>query len=270
MVESSNTATVLTLKHWDTVTSFDSFQILMLCTGRDPYGSEIELKDSGVIFNYGVGRRIKELLHQAVTRGWGWCYQRLAAAAGLAEKERHDPVFTEIPRGTGAHYLGSSSTSFPLLISNDLEWRYLERLLEDCDHESFHDSWDRSVERSGINSTEACDREAVAAWLKSVRWSIGYDFSAPDTNFAGDNKTASFAEITVHAPQKFHSDRLTALIQASRKFWANADELDKTTHQTNTIVAEWLVSRGFSQSLAKHGAAIIRPSWADTGRPPEK
>jgi len=156
------------------------------------------------------------------------------------------------------------------LISGELECRYLDILLEDCDHELFHQFWDKAMDRATQNPNETFARESVGAWLRSIRWSIGYDFSLPGPNFKLENKSDPLQQIAIGATQPFHSDRLTALIQASRKFWANADELDKTTHRTNAIVAQWLVSQGFSESLAKHGAAIIRPRWADTGRPPEK
>ena len=77
-------------------------------------------------------------------------------------------------------------------------------------------------------------------------------------------------ETPLPSSDSIHSPELTALLKAYRKFWVNADKDDKTTHVVNKTVSKWLVSQGFSESLAKHGAAIIRPTWADTGRPPEK
>jgi hypothetical protein len=68
----------------------------------------------------------------------------------------------------------------------------------------------------------------------------------------------------------FHSAQLRYLMQASRKFWEHADRNDKSTHQSNSTVSAWLVQQGFSPTLARHAASIIRPEWADTGRPPEK
>lgn len=67
-----------------------------------------------------------------------------------------------------------------------------------------------------------------------------------------------------------HSDQLQFLIQASEKFWSNADPGDRTTHPENSDVVAWLVPKGFSQSLAEGGATIIRPKWAATGRKPKE
>jgi hypothetical protein len=66
------------------------------------------------------------------------------------------------------------------------------------------------------------------------------------------------------------SDKLRRLRQASQKFWANASPEDHDTHPSTSKVEEWLVSKGFSKSLASKGASIIRPEWAPSGRKPEK
>lgn len=70
--------------------------------------------------------------------------------------------------------------------------------------------------------------------------------------------------------QHFHSDQLQALLRAARKFWQNAKRDDKGTHPSNAQVAQWLEDNGFSATLAKHAASILRPEWAEKGRPPEK
>ena len=70
--------------------------------------------------------------------------------------------------------------------------------------------------------------------------------------------------------EEFHSVELTALLQASRKFWQHASRGDKTTQPTNAVVAEWLERQGLSLTLAKQGASIVRPEWAEKGRPTEK
>lgn len=66
------------------------------------------------------------------------------------------------------------------------------------------------------------------------------------------------------------SDKLAKLIQASARFWANADREDRSTHELNATVVAWLVDRGYSQTLAESAATIIRPEWAPTGRRPEE
>jgi hypothetical protein len=66
------------------------------------------------------------------------------------------------------------------------------------------------------------------------------------------------------------SEKLACLNQASSKFWGNADRHDRTTHPDNKDVEQWLIQRGFSETLAEKAATIIRPEWAATGRKPEK
>lgn len=85
----------------------------------------------------------------------------------------------------------------------------------------------------------------------------------PDSRHDSHNET--------HTTDRAHvSDRLAILNQAAQKFWANADRADRTTHHTNDEVVAWLVSKGYSESLADKAATIIRPEWAGTGRKPEK
>jgi hypothetical protein len=71
-------------------------------------------------------------------------------------------------------------------------------------------------------------------------------------------------------PRDHVSDKLAYLNQAAQKFWANADRDDRTTHHTNNEVVAWLVSKGYSETLADKAATIIRPEWAATGRKPDK
>lgn len=66
------------------------------------------------------------------------------------------------------------------------------------------------------------------------------------------------------------SDKLAILNQAAQKWWSNANPNDKTTHVKNEDVIAWLIARGYSQTLASSAASIIRPEWANTGRPLEK
>ena len=77
--------------------------------------------------------------------------------------------------------------------------------------------------------------------------------------------TATAYSGTTHRP-----DKLTFLLQAFDKFWANADPEDKTTHPDGDAIQEWLKEKGFGKTLAEKAATIIRPSWAAIGRRPEK
>ena len=60
-----------------------------------------------------------------------------------------------------------------------------------------------------------------------------------------------------------HSSMLTAVNQASMKFWNNADRNDQDTWSTNQDVIDWLMEKHkFSQNIAKAAATIVRPEWA--------
>jgi hypothetical protein len=67
----------------------------------------------------------------------------------------------------------------------------------------------------------------------------------------------------------YTSDMLSYLNQASDKFWANALPNETDTHPKNSDVEKWLIERGYSETLAKKAASIIRPDWASKGRPKE-
>jgi hypothetical protein len=66
------------------------------------------------------------------------------------------------------------------------------------------------------------------------------------------------------------SDKLAIMIQAAEKFWANASRNERDTHPDNAVVAAWFEKKGFSATLAKKAATLIRPEWAPTGRKPEE
>lgn len=83
----------------------------------------------------------------------------------------------------------------------------------------------------------------------------------PEEQFEPKSKTTS----------QFHiSDHLKSLNMAAVKYWQNADFDDPTTHPDNAQIAGWLQKEGLSKSLADKGASIIRPTWAHTGRKPDK
>ena len=68
----------------------------------------------------------------------------------------------------------------------------------------------------------------------------------------------------------YKSNKLAYLNQAALIFWARSDPGDRSTHSDNSAVAEWLMSKGYSKTMAEKGASIIRPEWASVGRKPEE
>gem|GEM_PF-4754111 len=71
-------------------------------------------------------------------------------------------------------------------------------------------------------------------------------------------------KITISSHQ---SDDLRLLLEASDKFWKNADPDCRDTHPTNDEVEAWLMNEhDWSQRLAGAAASIIRPDFAGVGR----
>ncbi|WP_091332647.1 hypothetical protein [Allochromatium warmingii] len=95
-----------------------------------------------------------------------------------------------------------------------------------------------------------------------------YALPDPATNLLA----LSPAETTPHGKSGagYISKKLAALNQAATRFWANADPSDKSTHPDNNEVSNWLIKRGYSETLAQKGASIVRPDWASVGRKPEE
>jgi hypothetical protein len=148
---------------------------------------------------------------------------------------------------------------------------------------------DSVISHSGLDMGSASDEELFAL-ASASEWDFP-DFSYPVRNllFAADevfseakkrresrmSQTTPADENAAHNSEQpvafkdFHSDKLRALFSASL-MWKNASQDDKTTYPKTTTIEAYLVKRGFSPSLASKGASIVRPEWADKGRPPEK
>jgi hypothetical protein len=78
------------------------------------------------------------------------------------------------------------------------------------------------------------------------------------------------AEAVLEKSHSNKSDKLAYLNQASNKFWANVDLSDSSTYPTNEEITEFLLTKGFSLTLANSAASIIRPEKAKTGRHKEQ
>lgn len=71
--------------------------------------------------------------------------------------------------------------------------------------------------------------------------------------------------------KKYTTPGLLALVEASEKFWGNAEPDDKETHPISKNVEDWLRSeKDFSGGGARQGATLIRPLWGADGRRPNK
>ena len=146
---------------------------------------------------------------------------------------------------------------YPILMSEELGWRYLDELYGDCDSEAFHLAMDRHT-RDIQMGDETFSREAVGLWLRHLGWESKYAFLP--THLAAPT-SASHA-----SSRQGTSDKLALLNQASTRFWSNATPDDPSTQPENAIVVQWLVERGYTESLAQKAATIARPEWAAKGR----
>lgn len=101
-------------------------------------------------------------------------------------------------------------------------------------------------------------------FAKELEWEIPSQLQeALSREQDGNNK---FDQAAAFNPHK--SDWLQYYNQASARFWANVDPMDKSTHPNNNVVVEWLVSKGVTRRNAESGATAIRPDFASTGRKP--
>jgi hypothetical protein len=236
---------------------FDGIEILLLCQGVDPYGENVNPQSAT---KWGAGRRLRQLLGEAVTRSWSWAYQRIVEAKDVeSEQRRHLPWFA-IPIGATCMSVTAPDELYPILVSEELAWRYLDELYGDCDSEAFHLAMDRRT-RDIQMCDEAFSRKAVGLWLRHLGWESKYAFLP----------THEVAPISVsHASSREGtSDKLALLNQASTRFWSNATRDDPSTQPENATVIQWLVERGYTESLAQKAATIVRPEWAVKGRKPD-
>ena len=78
---------------------------------------------------------------------------------------------------------------------------------------------------------------------------------------------------TSDKPESSHdkSSKLRTLNQASLIFWSSKiDRDDKTTWPDTKSIIAFLEGKDFTNSLAKRGASIIRPDWAESGARPKE
>lgn len=59
------------------------------------------------------------------------------------------------------------------------------------------------------------------------------------------------------------------MLLASKQFWVGLKNHPEKKHPINKQVVEWLITKEFDPTPAKHMARLIRPEWGDKG-PPEK
>lgn len=107
---------------------------------------------------------------------------------------------------------------------------------------------------------EHFSRADLANWIAGVGLKSGYSFSR-------DRQQVEMASVPL--ARSYHSKQLTLCLQASDKFWQNADRSDKTTHPKNAVISQWLQRQGMKETKADDAASIIRPEWASVGKPPE-
>lgn len=121
--------------------------------------------------------------------------------------------------------------------------------------------------------TELTDDKDVEVLIDEfVSWAISCGWDMPSECIALKVTPISLTSVEELSPN-FHentAEDLRHLCLASRIFWAMVDRTDKSTFPNTNDIVDWLIKRGYSASLAKSGASIIRPTWAGSGRSPDK
>lgn len=108
-------------------------------------------------------------------------------------------------------------------------------------------------------------RQELSRWFNFKKFAPVYAFAKDSQHLTADDT----GNVPTSRPAAHHSAKFATMLRASEKFWANADRDDRETHPENAKVSGWLVSQGFSATLADKAATILRPEWARPGRKPE-
>lgn len=121
------------------------------------------------------------------------------------------------------------------------------------------------TEQNPLITSENIDRmEALYARQRADK-SMDKLQASLEAHIAKLNKKTAVEEPRKQLKNPNESEKLAILNEATIKFWANADPLEKDTQPKKQIVIDWLISQGFSKISAKQGATIIRPEWAAKG-----
>lgn len=76
---------------------------------------------------------------------------------------------------------------------------------------------------------------------------------------------AESSESAAIAKQSYTTPDMHLMLEASKRFWENADPKDRDTYPNSNDIVEWLCRKGMDKSRATWADKIIRPKWARKG-----
>jgi hypothetical protein len=107
------------------------------------------------------------------------------------------------------------------------------------------------------------DKRKMVLLKDIVNKAAGKGLKVPNELLALANSTDD-----VTLDMSYFSKRLLALIDATKRFWGNANRNEEDTYPKNSDVEDYLRSRINVEDFVKSGARIIRPAWGrKVGRP---
>ena len=93
----------------------------------------------------------------------------------------------------------------------------------------------------------------------------------PAQNSSQESEVSTMQALNNQSNPNYISKDLAILNRAAIEIWGSVDPTDKETHPEQETVIKWLkLNKISSEVSAKQGATIIRPDWANRGRPPTK
>jgi hypothetical protein len=93
----------------------------------------------------------------------------------------------------------------------------------------------------------------------------------PAQNSSQESEVSTMHALNNQSNPNYISKDLAILNRAAIEIWGSVDPTDKETHPERETVIKWLkLNKISSEASAKQGATIIRPDWANRGRPPLK
>ena len=93
----------------------------------------------------------------------------------------------------------------------------------------------------------------------------------PAQTSSQESEVSTMQALNNQSNPNYISKDLKILNRAAIEIWESVDPTDKAAHPDKDTVIKWLkLNKISSEASAKQGATIIRPDWANRGRPPLK